>query len=263
MKKIIFLLFPLIFSEINAQFFSGEIIIRDRSNYYLNQVYVTNLNDHKTVYTNYNGDFKIPAKVGDVVRFTSIVTEREDIKITKELLENFHNYVELKIAYYEIQEVLLTKFKPSGHLRKDVLSLKTGEKTLALKEALGLPEPKGDGLPTQLPAASFTGGGLTFGLESIYDIISGERKKKERLWKYEQMNQSVAAIKQYFGKEYFTEQKIPEHLIDNFLQFVYTSDNLNIFLENNNFEAIAIYIEKYLPIYQQRLKNSHLIDIIK
>jgi hypothetical protein len=263
MKKTIFLLPIFIISKINAQLFSGEVIIRDRSNYYLNQIYVTNLNDYKTVYTNYNGDFKIAAKVGDVIRFTSIVTEREDIKITKELLENFHNYVELKIAYYEIQEVRLTKFKPSGNLRKDVLTLKTGEKTLTLVKAIGLPEPKGDGLPTQLPAAGFSGGGLTFGLESIYDIISGERKKKERLWKYEQMSSSVSAIKQYFGKTYFIEQKIPENLIDNFLQFVYTSDNLNPFIENNNFEAIALYIDKYLPIYQQRLKNSHLLEVVK
>ena len=69
--------------KVQSQFFSGEIIIRDKSVYYLNQVYVTNLTEHKTVYTDYFGTFKIPAKPGDVIRFTSIVTDRKDVTVTE------------------------------------------------------------------------------------------------------------------------------------------------------------------------------------
>ena len=256
-------LFLLIFvSQIRAQQFSGEIVIRDNSNYYLNQIFVTNLNEFKTVKADIYGNFKINAKEGDVIRFTSIVTDRKDIKISKKNLEE-NNFVELKIAYYDIQEVIISRFKPSGNLRKDVLSLKTGEKTMAIQKAIGLPQPKGDGLPTQLPAASFTDGGLTFGLNSIYDLISGEKKKKERLYRYEKMNVSITAIKNYFGTEYFLSQKIPENLIDNYLQFVYTSDNLLPYIETGNYTMVAVYMEKYLPIYQKRLKNSYLLENIK
>lgn len=262
MKKVFSLVFLAVLAQVQAQLFSGEVFIRDNSSYYLNQLFVTNLNEFKTVRTDVYGRFRIAAKAGDVIRFTSIVTDRKDVKVTPEMLARESNFIELKIAYYDIQEVVISKFKPSGNLRKDVLSLKTGEKALAIQKAIGLPQPKGDGLPTQLPVASFANGGLSFGLNSIYDLISGEKKKKERLQRYEQMNVSIKAIRNYFGKEYFTSLKIPENLIDNFLQFVYSSDNLDAFLEANNFTMIAVYIEKYQPVYQKRLKNSYLLETL-
>ena len=263
MKRFFLLVALFVLTQIHAQFFSGEIIIRDNSVYYLNQVYVTNITSHKTVYTDYFGTFKIPAKPGDVIRFTSIVTDRKDVTVTAENLQNANNFVELKIAYYDIQEVVINKFKPTGNLRKDVSSLKTGEKTLALQKMIGLPAPKGDGTSPQLPVAGFSGGGLTFSLESIYDILSGERKKQERAQQYEKMNVAVTNIKNYYGEAYVANLKIPANLIDNFLQFVYSSDNLSPYLQVNNYDAVAIYIDKYLPIYQRRLKNSNLMSELK
>ena len=263
MKKIFILVFAFVLVQLQAQNLSGEVFIRDNSNYYLNQVFVTNLNEFKTVRTDVYGQFRMTAKVGDVIRFTSIVTDRKDVKITKEMLERELNFIELKIAYYEIQEVVISRFKPSGNLRKDVLSLKTGEKNMALQKAIGLPQPKGDGLPTQLPVASFANGGLSFGLNSIYDVISGEKKKKERLARYEKMNHSLKDVQNYFGKEYFISMKIPENLIENFLQFVYSSDNLTPYLDAGNYNMVAVYIEKYLPVYQKRLKNSYLLETIQ
>ncbi len=263
MRKILFLGILLMITNINAQFFSGEIIIRDKSVYYLNQIYVTNLTEQKTVYTDYFGSFKIPAKAGDVIRFTSIVTDRKDVTVTAEQLETSKNFVELKIAYYDIQEVIISRFKPTGNLRKDVSSLKNGEKALALQKMIGLPSPKGDGTPPQLPVAGFNGGGLTFSLDSVYEILSGERKKKERAQQYEKMNSTVKNIKNYYGIPYFTNLKIPENLIENFLQFVYSSDDIYSYVQANNYDAVGIYIDKYLPIYQRRLKNSSLMDQVK
>lgn len=247
--------------KINAQIFSGEVFLRDNSSLYLNQVYVTNLTTLKTVLTTYNGDFNINAGPGDVIRFTSIVTERKDVKLTPQMF-NSKNLVELKIAYHDIQEVVISRFRPTGNLRYDVNSLRKEDKALALKKVIGLPEPKGDGTSPQLPVAGLRDGGLTFSIESIFDILSGERKKKQRLVAYERMSNSVTQVKNYLGKEYFTRFKIPENLIDNFLQFVYTSENIDVYIQSGNIEAVKIPIEKYLPIYQRRLKNSHLQEIV-
>lgn len=260
MKQLIWGLVFLFAGTLKAQEFAGEIIIRDRSVYYLNQVYVTNLTEHKTVYTDYFGTFKIPAKVGDIIRFTSIVTDRKDVTVTADHLTSSKNFVELKIAYYDIQEVVINKFKPTGNLQKDVSSLKNGEKALALQQMIGLPSPVGDGTSPQLPVAGLSGGGLTFNLESIYDILSGERKKQQRAQQYQQMTVAIKNIKDYYGETYFTNLKIPANLIDNFLQFVYTSDNINPYIKASNYNAISIYIDKYLPIYQRRLRNSSLMN---
>ena len=77
------------------------------------------------------------------------------------------------------------------------------------------------------------------------------------------MNGDVAGIRNYFGTEYFTNLKIPVNYIDNFLQFVYTSDNILPYIQNNNYEGVSLYIEKYLPIYQRRLRNSQLMESTK
>ncbi|MBW7675730.1 hypothetical protein [Chryseobacterium chendengshani] len=262
MKKVITLLLLVFIVKINAQIFSGQVFLRDNSVLYLNQVYVTNLTTYKTVLTNYNGEFTLQSSPGDVIRFTSIITERKDVQLSPQSLI-VRNLVELKVAYHDIQEVVISRFRPTGNLRYDVNSLRKDDKAYALKKVIGLPEPKGDGTSPVLPVADFRDGGLTFSLESIFDILSGERKKKQRYAEYERMNKSVSNIKNYLGKDYFTRFKIPENLIDNFLQFVYTSENIEMYVQSNNIEGVKIPIEKYLPIYQRRLRNSHLQDVLK
>ncbi len=245
----------------NAQTVQGQIYMKEDSYVFLNQIFVTNIKDHKTILSNYNGEFVIPAKVGDVIRFTSIVTDRKDIIVTPEILANPKFYVELKPSYYEIQEIVI-RFKPTGNLRTDVLALKKNEKSLEIAKMVGLPQPKGDGTSPTAPAAALAGGGLTFSIDTIYDIISGDQKKKKRLYDYEKMSRNLNTMKNYFGEEYFTKLKIPKNLIDNFLQFVYSSDHISTFIEVGNIEATKPSIEKYVPIYLKRLRNSNLMEVI-
>ncbi|PZU90785.1 MAG: hypothetical protein DI529_02220 [Chryseobacterium sp.] len=260
MKKVFTIALLFCITVVYGQIFDGEIYIRDKSSLYLNQVYVTNVNEHKSVLANYNGDFQIQANEGDVLRFTSIATERKDITVTKQMLTLNKNFVELQIAYYEIQEVIISSFRPTGNLRKDVTSLKSSEKAFELRKMIGLPEPKGDGTSPEIPVLSFNQG-LSFSLDSIFDLISGEKKKKERYYQYERMSKNIKNLQDYFGDDYFVKLKIPKELIPNFLQFVYSSDNITTFLETNNYEAAKVYIEKYLPIYLKRLQNSNLIQV--
>lgn len=260
MGKIFTIIFLFCLMSVSGQELQGEIFIRDKSSLYLNQVYVTNINAHKSVLANYNGEFKINVKVGDVLRFTSIATERKDVEVTAQMLGMRKNFIELQIAYYEIQEVIISSFKPTGNLRRDVAMLKGAEKAFELKKMIGLPEPKGDGTSPELPVMSFNQG-LSFSIDSIFDLISGEKKKKERYYHYEKMARSIKNVQDYYGDDYFVKLKIPKELIPNFLQFVYSSDNITDYLDNNNYEAAKIYIEKYLPIYLRRLQNSHLMQV--
>lgn len=247
---------------LKAQNFSGSIFMRDNSSLYLNQIFVTNLSTQKTVLADYEGRFNIPAVAGQKIRFTSIVSERKDITLNAAMLSSNRNMIELTIAYHEIEEVVLNRFRVTGNLKKDVLALNDINKAEQIQKMLGLPRPKGDGTSPQQPVADLRDGGLTFSLESIFDVLSGERKKKERTYAYEKMNNSVKAIRQYFGDSYFTELKIPVNLIDNFLMFVYTSDQVGKLVEENRFEVVAFSIERFLPVYQKRLKNSQLSEII-
>lgn len=262
MKKLTLLFLLLFLSFSNAQTFSGTLFMRDKSNFYLNQIYVTNLNEQKTYLTNFNGEFRIPAKVGDVIRFTSIVSERKDITLTKTIIEQLNNLIELEVAYKEIQEVILSRFKPTGNLRKDVRSLDRKKTSLEIAKIVGLPVPKEVDNSIAPPVASLANGGVSISLDGLYDVISGDAKKKKRLYEYEKMEFAIKNIKNYLGEEYFTRLKIPRDLIDNFLQFVYTSDNLNVYTDAANYEAVKVSIEKYLPIYHKRLRTSNLQNVL-
>lgn len=259
----VFYILLLIFipSLVFSQQFSGVIILEDRNSFYLNQVFVTNLSQQKTILADGAGKFSLRANEGDILRFTSIITERKDIRVTKKHLENTENIISLSITYFDIGEVTLSSFKPTNNLKKDVLSLKVNDKVNTLKQAIGLPTPKGNGLPTDSSPMKFADGGLSFNINAIYDIITGERKKKERLERYRVMMTSIEQIKQYYGEGYFKSLGIPENLINNFLQFVYSSEDITAYLLEKNFEAIKITMEKFLPIYKNRLKNSRLLDL--
>ncbi len=262
MKTIIFCLMLVLCARMQAQEFRGQVFMKEDANVFLNHIYVTNLNTQHTVMSNYLGEFMIGAKAGDIIRFTSIISQRKDVRITSELLQNERNYIELREAYIEIPEVVI-RFKPTGNLKTDVLALKSNEKKLQVAKIVGLPEPKGDGTSPVNPPVSLGGGSINFSVDTIFDLISGEQKKKKRLQEYEKMASSIAAIRSYYGDDYFTRMKIPANLIDDFLQFVYSSDNISPYADIGNFVGIQPYIEKYIPIYMKRLRSSHIMEISK
>ena len=257
-RSLIFCCFILL-NSISGQKFSGIIMLEENSRYYLNQVFVTNLSTYQTVLSGLDGSFVIPAKEGDVVRFTSIVSERQDIKLGAQQINNEKNFIPLKPAYHDIQEVIIG-YKPTGYLKQDVTALKSAEKSLAIAEMIGLPAPKGGEISPVEPLVGMGGGSLNLSIESIYDYLSGNRKKKIRAYEYEKMNKKVSNLRAFFGDKYFTDMKIPVELIDNFLEFVYYSDNLGVYVQEDNYEAAKPFIEKYLPIYLKRLQNSKLMQ---
>lgn len=259
MKKHLALLLLLLVSLVEAQIFQGEIIVTDRNSVYLNQVLITNLATQNTVLADAKGTFKIDAKQGDVLRFTSAFTERKDLPVTQKNLSGSKNIIELPLDYYEIREVVINKFKPSGNLRKDVYALKAQDKSLEITKMIGLPEPKGDGNPPSVPIASLGGGGMALSVDAIYDLVSGEGKKKQRLYDYEKMVRGISTIRSYLGEDYFINLKIPKNRVENFLTFVYTSENFDAFVQDNNLEGVKVSIEKYLPVYQKRLEDSEMM----
>ena len=243
-----------------GQTYSGRVYLREgNEQLFLHRAYVTNLTTQQTILTALDGGFSIAAKTGDIIRFTSIITQRQDMRLTAEMLARAGNFVELRPEYHEIQTVNI-KFKPTGDLRRDTYALRTAEKKLRIAEIVGLPEPKGDGYSPVQPVAALKDGGLSISVQTIYDALSGDAQKKKRLKDYEIMSRNVTVVRNYFGEDYFKKLKIPQNLVDNFLQFVYLSDNLNRFIDSNNIEATKPFIEKYLPIYLQRLESSHLQD---
>lgn len=245
----------------NAQNFRGQIFLTDRPSDYLNLIYVTNLQSGRSVISDFMGKFSIPAKLGDNIRFTSVLTERMDIEMKQQQLDTPHFLIHLQSSFVDIQEVVLQSFKPTGQFAKDFYKIKiNNEKLIALKNAIGLPSSQE--YEPELPKVVNFHEGLALDVNAIYDLISGDYKKKKRLFEYEKMMRNIAKINKFYGENYFKNIKIPIKLIDNFLQFVYLSDNLETWVERNNYAAVGVSIQKYIPIYIKRVQNSNLLEIV-
>ncbi len=244
-----------------AQVFNAQIYLKDNQSVSLNQVYVTNMRTDQTVLSNIKGNFVLPVKLGDIIRFTSVITNRVDVKIDANLLAKSNNSVFLDVADMEIKEIVLSRFKPSNNYPKDLLKLKiNNDKMERLNRAIGLPNGK-DFEPELDQIASFNNG-MVLNINAIYELLSGENKKKKRLYEYEKMKNNLNKINHYYGDIFFINQKIPLRLVNDFLQFVYLSDNIENLVEKHNYASISFYINKYLPIYLQRIKNSNLLEIV-
>ncbi len=116
MNKLFTLLVLIFLVKINAQSYSGEVFLRDNSVLYLNQVYVTNLTTQNTVLSDFNGDFTISANSGDVIRFTSIVTERKDVKLTPQMIGQ-RNLIELKMYFFALFLIIFSSIGVIYYLR--------------------------------------------------------------------------------------------------------------------------------------------------
>lgn len=244
--------------EVKGQDFSGRISVKEREMMYREQIFITNLNAHYTVIADVNGSFRISSKEGDKLRITSSFTERKDVTVTAKHLKTDKNFVEINLAYHDIPEVII-KFRPTGILKKDVLSLKDKERKMDIAKVLGLPEPKGDGYSPEPAISVGLGVGATGLVEHVHDLISGDIYRKRRLKEFEITERNITEIKKYFGTEYFTKLRIPNEMIDDFLKFVYKSDEIKKYVVVRNFDAIQPYFEKYLPVYIKRLQDSKLI----
>ena len=243
-----------------AQSFSGQVFMRDNADVYFNTVYITNLRTFKTVLSNSSGNFSITAQKGDKIRFTSRLAQRQDLTIGERELKNENNFIELKPYYHSIEEVVLG-WNPTGNLKTDVIQLTSKNKKIEIAQIVGLPTPIKREEDYLEPLVGLANGGLGVSVQGIYNLISGEHKKIQRLQRYERMQKNVTAIRNYYGDDYFVKVKIPVSMINNFIQFVYSSDQLGHVVELGELEAVRPSIEKYLPIYQKRLRDSSLSEI--
>lgn len=69
---------------------------------------VINVTSEKATITNKNGEFTIPAKIGDILAFTAVNYELKTVKITQQILDKGRLVVEVKEKVTELDEVVVT-----------------------------------------------------------------------------------------------------------------------------------------------------------
>ncbi|MDR5591850.1 hypothetical protein [Christiangramia sp. SM2212] len=209
---ILILLLIAIIPKIEAQergIVQGKIIVD--SIQMASGVHVINMNAEIGTTTNENGEFRILAKAGDSIYFSSVQFENINHIVKSSEIDTGIN-VQLIQKFNELAEVQIDDIRLSGVLSEDVTRMPK-----SIYEKLGMPFPKPRRSSLELAIQSASGNGP---LISALNTLNG---KKEMLEKAEENNKTRIVVNKGLNlvrKSFFTEQLLlNEKEVLNFLYY--------------------------------------------
>jgi hypothetical protein len=254
MKLYFFLFFLITSTSIFSQKVSG--IVTDEEGNPLPATLVFNLQTEQKSYTDLKGSFSIDANPNQELRFIRVGFER----FSKIISSQDFNYT-FRISLYripgEIEEVQVP-VRLTGDLNIDSRNLTRFDKVAQLRAEIGVPAPpekprekvadaKDDILKPLLRIPPMVN------VQAVYDVISGRAKKKKRLYRYEDLQENIAWIREKVGDEYFLKMGIKPTKISEFLQFsIGVKPDLNKYVKAKNVSKVLFLLEETFPLYLKR-----------
>ena len=254
MKLYFFLFFLITSTTIFSQKVSG--IVTDEEGNPLPATLIFNLQTEEKSYSDLAGEFSIEANPNQELRFIRAGFER----FSKIISNQDYNY-SFRISLYrlpgEIEEVQVP-VRLTGDLNVDSRNLTRYDKVAQLRAEIGVPAPpekprekvadaKDDILKPLLRIPPMVN------VQAVYDVISGRAKKKKRLYRYEDLQENIAWIREKVGDEYFLKMEIPPQKISEFLQFsIGIKPDLNKYVKAKNVSKVLLLLEETFPLYLKR-----------
>ncbi len=236
---IVFLLYV---SVTNAQIveIKGKVIVADDE---IEGIHVINKTASKFTITNYNGEFTIPAKLGDTIVFSALKYKPKEMVVHSEIIKSKTLNVYLTELVNQLDQVIVGKVL-SGDLLSDI------ENSEAKRDInfydLGIPGYTGKPLTQserRLNEAT-TGGGF-LPLNPILNAISGRTKMLKNQIKLERLDECLDRIKSELSVIFFENNQLGDSLRTDF--FYYCSEDIvfsNICSMSNDLKTLEFLKEK-------------------
>lgn len=174
-------------------------------------VHVINLNAELGATSNEDGSFKILAKPGDSIFFSSVQFEHRKIVVPESHLRKIMR-VKLFEKFNELAEIQLDDIKLSGVLSEDITRMPK-----SIYEKLGIAFPKPRPTSLELAVQSATGGGP---LLTVLNTLNGKIEQLEKAKENNEISILVNKGLNLVGETFFVSQlKLSETEIINFLFF--------------------------------------------
>lgn len=229
----------------------GKTVMKD-TQLPLGGVIVINQNTEKQTQSNVDGIFSISASPGDILVFLSQFVKRKKVKLPYELNFPVFLQVELEEEIQLLDEVTIYP-KLSGILQYDLKSVPENPLN-ELEKALGIPINKGPGQKKNEPVFPSI---LSMNVDALYDILSGNRRRREAYNKLMTRQKTIEVIVSYVKKDFLTEElKIPENEIPVFMDFVAASEDLETLLREHNYVRIVKVMSDLSIVYLLRREKA-------
>ena len=233
----------ILFITIHLSSQSDQIIIHGKitnDSIVLENVHVVNKTKNKGTISNNLGEFKIRVKVNDVIQFSNIQYFTKQIQIKQQHIEDKIFTISLVQKTNELQEVVLENMaKGLGLPNANNKPLNQIERKLNYYSQ--------ESLPIVIIATLL---GQQGGIDDIYNIISGNRKKHRKLNqliiqdKIDKENKMILQeIRNHYKDIFFIEDiRIQIESIDAFLNFCLPKNIIFLFEKKRYLDLVDIFI---------------------
>ncbi|AZA79135.1 carboxypeptidase regulatory-like domain-containing protein [Chryseobacterium sp. G0186] len=250
---VLFLISTAVFSQ---QTVIGRIVDDNGDN--LSGVIIINMTTDKKKFSNSLGMFSIEANPNDELRFV-----KEDFKrVSRRVLQDGVNS-QLLITLFQIPkdigEVKIVK-KLSGDLEVDSRIVAKVDKGEQVKQAVGLPQPVGKMRETPAEVKSVLLPILlgNLNVQGVYDLVSGKARKQKRQYRYDDLQEHIAWVRNRVDDDYFVKAGIPSNKISEFIEFSFMAKpQVRTYVKARNLSGVMLRMEETVPLFIERLKNSH------
>ncbi len=250
MKKIYFFLFFLFTLIISAQQERKQIIGKITSDSIsVEDVHIVNVTSRKGTVSNETGIFQMFIKENDTLLFSDIQFTTKKVIIKKKHIEK--GFLDVKLEPYtnQLDEVVVDRTKITGGVNASTLNLPNAGKEPLNKLERNLNHYSQASLPLVILGTLL---GQSGGIDNIYNIISGNRKKDQTLKKLREQDEidafnqeEVALIREHFTDSFFTETlNIPQDKITLFITSCIPKNIIPLFHQQRHLDITDIFIQE-------------------
>lgn len=202
---------------------------------------IVNMRTNEKTYSDSQGSFTISAQIGDEIRFA-----KERYKLAKILITNSdQQIVRLDKIPQEIEEVRF--------INKNIVQ----SQEEGLRTSIGLP--KGPEKPREKPVDlkdDFLRIPPIVSIQNIYNAISGKSRRLKRLYKYEDLQEGLAWIRNNIDYQYFADAGIPAEKMNDFLMFALRDERVLMYMKAKNIGGITVEMDRQIDPYLEVLAVS-------
>lgn len=256
-KKVSFLLVFVFHNFFSQQTVTGRITDDDGEN--LSSVIVINMSSDQKVYSNSMGLFSIDAAPNDELRFVKADFRRVSAIVPSNGFSSQLLVVLIPIPK-EIEEVKVVK-KPTGDLETDSRLASKADKGEMVRQAVGLPQPVGKmrEKPAEVKQVLLPILLGSLDVQGTYDLISGKARRQKREYRYDDLQEHIAWVRNRVDNEYFTAAGIPEERISEFIQYSFeVKPQVRTYVKAKNLSGVLLRMEETMPAYVERLKKNKI-----
>lgn len=212
-------------------------------------VHIINVTTRSGTISNKNGNFQLFVRENDTLIFSDIQFTTQKIIIQPNHLTN--NFVQVKLEPYtnQLDEVIVDRSKITGGVNASTLNLPNADKEPLNKLERNLNYYSQESVPIVILATLL---GQRGGIEDLYNIISGNRKKDRKmnqLLKDDEQNarnqEEVALIREHFTDIFFTNTlQIPTDRITLFITSCIPKNIIPLFHQKRYLDITDIFLRE-------------------